>query len=286
MVYDPFEDNDDDGDGELEDIDPEFFFLGEIRGELIKNCKYYYSSNLYNEILPKMSNSDLSIFHLNIRSIPKIFDTLLPTIHASGIHFNLISLSETWLRPSNVDCYGIQGYAHEYLTRGDKAGGGVSIFINDQWTYKVRNDLNFNNDDIELLWVEINKDSANLSQNVIVGTVYRRPGSNPTELNTKLNDTITTILAENKKCIHSGDYNINLLNSSTHPATNEFTELNFSHSLFPVINKPTRITSSSATLIDNIFIDPSDISNSTSGILLWDISDHFPVFHIPFRAKI
>jgi hypothetical protein len=32
MVYDPFEDNDDDGDGDLEDIDPEKKILSEIRG--------------------------------------------------------------------------------------------------------------------------------------------------------------------------------------------------------------------------------------------------------------
>jgi hypothetical protein len=135
MVYDPFEDNDDDGEGDLGDIDPEKNFLSEIRGEIIKNCKYYYSINLHDEILPKMSNSDLSLFHLNIRSLPKFFDTLIPTLHASGIHFNLISLSETWLKPSNADCYGIQGYAHEYLTRREKPGGGVSIFINENWNY-------------------------------------------------------------------------------------------------------------------------------------------------------
>ena len=47
-------------------------------------------------------------------------------------------------------------------------------------------------------------------------------------------------------------------------------------SLLPVITKPTRITDSSCTLIDNIF--SSYLSNFTSGILTADITDHLPIF--------
>jgi hypothetical protein len=271
------------GGGSLDDIDPDLNLLNKLGDNTTKNCKYYYSNTLYDEIKPKMANADLSVLHLNIRSLPKIVDILIPTIHASGLNFNIIALSETWLKDTNADCYGIPGYAHEYLTRGDKTGGGVSLFINENWTYTIRNDLNFNDNNIEMLWVEINKDSANTPTNLIFGTMYRRPGSDPTIFNSKVNDTITSILAENKKCMHVGDYNLNLLNSSTHLPTNEFADIKLSHSLFPVINKPTRITSSSATLINNIFTSPLDINNSISGILLWDISDHFPVFHIQFK---
>jgi hypothetical protein len=83
-----------------------------------------------------------------------------------------------------------------------------------------------------------------------------------------------------------GDYNLNLLNTDTHLPTSEFTDLNFSQSLFPTINKPTRITNTSATLIDNIFTSTSFMTESHSGILLWDISDHFPVFFIKNKEII
>ena len=116
-----------------------------------------------------------------------------------------------------------------------------------------------------------------------MGTIYRRPGSDPVDFNNKLNDILSIITRERKRCIHAGDYNLNLLNASTHPPTSEFTDINFSHSLFPVINKPTRITSTSATLIDNIFTPPSDMNNSTCGLLLWDISDHLPIFFIHYN---
>ena len=45
----------------------------------------------------------------------------------------------------------------------------------------------------------------------------------------------------------------------------------------PLITKPTRITSYSATLIDNIFTNDSEF-RAKSGIIITDISDHPPVF--------
>ena len=46
--------------------------------------------------------------------------------------------------------------------------------------------------------------------------------------------------------------------------------------LLPTISRPTRITSSSSTLIDNIFVNK--LNNFKSGIFTIDISDHLPIF--------
>ena len=48
---------------------------------------------------------------------------------------------------------------------------------------------------------------------------------------------------------------------------------------FPLITRPSRITSHSATLIDNIFAN-NFFELSRSGLLFSDISDHLPVFSI------
>ena len=53
----------------------------------------------------------------------------------------------------------------------------------------------------------------------------------------------------------------------------------FSSSFYPLISRPTRITSTSATLIDNIFVNSFE-DNFTTGLLLTDISDHLPIFQI------
>ena len=53
----------------------------------------------------------------------------------------------------------------------------------------------------------------------------------------------------------------------------------FSHAFIPLISNPTRLTSYSATLIDNKIIFTNNLSqNVLNGIVLNDLSDHLPVF--------
>ena len=76
-----------------------------------------------------------------------------------------------------------------------------------------------------------------------------------------------------------GDFNLNLLNSENHSKTNDFLDLLYSSYFWPLISKPTRITESTSTLIDNIFSN-SVTTESLAGILYADISDHLPLFVI------
>ena len=48
--------------------------------------------------------------------------------------------------------------------------------------------------------------------------------------------------------------------------------------LLPTITRPTRVTHTAATLIDNLYIKNSQFEKVFSGILTVDISDHFPIF--------
>ncbi len=61
--------------------------------------------------------------------------------------------------------------------------------------------------------------------------------------------------------------------------TRDFFEIMTSYSYLPTIFRPTRVTSYTATLIDNCFINNYEHS-ADSGILITDISDHLPIFHI------
>lgn len=74
-----------------------------------------------------------------------------------------------------------------------------------------------------------------------------------------------------------GDFNLDLLQYNHHVPTQEFVDSLFSHAFFPLISKPTRLTSYSATLIDNIFTNNLS-QNVLNGIVLNDLSDHLPVF--------
>ena len=55
--------------------------------------------------------------------------------------------------------------------------------------------------------------------------------------------------------------------------------------MLPLINRPTRITSHTASLIGNIFTN-NTTSKSSSGILITDISDHLPIYTVLFGQEL
>ena len=69
---------------------------------------------------------------------------------------------------------------------------------------------------------------------------------------------------------------MDLLKTFKHGPTERFLNTNLALNLIPMITRPTRITKSTATLIDNIFISQHWLSNYESGVLVDDISDHLP----------
>ena len=64
--------------------------------------------------------------------------------------------------------------------------------------------------------------------------------------------TIEAIHKENEMCCIVGDYNINLLNHQSHHPAGDFINTFKSNGFYPLIDKPTTITSPTATLIDNV----------------------------------
>ena len=76
-----------------------------------------------------------------------------------------------------------------------------------------------------------------------------------------------------------GDFNLDLLRHEQHAITGEFVELMFSHLLYNMITKPTRITSNTTSLIDNIFTN-NVTCLSVNGLIVNDLSDHLSIFAI------
>ncbi len=76
-----------------------------------------------------------------------------------------------------------------------------------------------------------------------------------------------------------GDFNIDLLKYGKHDQTNDYVENTFSRGFMPLICRPTRVTQTSATLIDHMYSN-NLTSSSSSGIVINDVSDHFGTFHL------
>ena len=81
---------------------------------------------------------------------------------------------------------------------------------------------------------------------------------------------------QDTKIIIGMDHNLDFLKSNSHEPTQDFPELNLDNHLIPIITRPTRITKSSATLIDNLFVSENIVDCYRSGLLLDDLSDHLP----------
>lgn len=83
----------------------------------------------------------LKISHINIRSIVNKMDSLKLLLKDKP--FDIITISETWLKPSIPDCeVTIPGYSCVRQDRmGGKNGGGTIIYVRDGIPYRLRTDL-------------------------------------------------------------------------------------------------------------------------------------------------
>ncbi len=105
------------------------------------------------------------------------------------------------------------------------------------------------------------------------------------DLNLFINDfesCLVKISDENKQCYVSGDFNLDILQ---HTTTNTLGNFNvfYNNNMYPLIDRPTRITPTTATLIDNIFTNVL-IHKINSGIFVSDLTDHFPTYQMNIYA--
>ena len=110
--------------------------------------------------------------------------------------------------------------------------------------------------------------------------MYRPPNSDIQLFYDELSALLNQLNKSDREIYILGDYNIDLLKYDNHSLTTDFVNAMFSMSFIPLVNRPTRVTDSSATIIDNIFTNTVHMDKCVTGILPTDITDHFPVFHL------
>ena len=93
----------------------------------------------------------------------------------------------------------------------------------------------------------------------------------------KFCDILSLISTNNKLCYIAGDYNLDVLRCNNHSPTQEIIENLFLYMFVPLIDKPTRITAHSATLIDNIFTSNNLSDKDLNCIFVNDLSNHLPI---------
>ena len=226
-----------------------------------------------------LNNKSKSYIHLNIASLPYHIDDLRILIGSLDTSPDIIAITESNLHKDdpNITNIDIAGYSTIH-TPTEASKGGALLYIKSNLNYRVRNDLTiYKCKELESIFIEIINSKAT---NTIVGCIYRHPSMCSTEfIEDHLTSLIDKLNMKIKNTILMGDFNLDLLKHSSTKVVSEFLETLTSNTFFPFITQPTRITTHSKTLIDNIFMNfhSPDI---ISGNLTVSISDHLPQFVI------
>ena len=255
------------------DIDVNFFdsnYEGLQYGR--SECNYFNTTRFNEDNSLAINNKNLCAIHVNIRSLTSNGDTFIAYLDTLKLKFDIICFSETWLRKDNQ----IENYFPDYTSfhsmRTDRNGGGVSIFISNKYKSSQLVDITCNSDHLECIF-------ANLTygdKTVIVGSCYRPPIV--TNYHAFISDLSSKLSVIDSNCLTliCGDFNLDLLKMDSDSTVSNFMDTIHTFGLIHTISKPTRITENTFSLIDNIFI--SNSAQYSSGILSFDITDHFPIF--------
>ena len=265
-----------------DDINPDIHYFGQ-QPELSNLNSNYYFENEFSKYICNLQGKEkqcISLIHINIRSMNANFSSFQAYLCNLNFNFNFIGFTETWLREDS-DLFNMEGYSIVNKIRNDRPGGGVSLLIQEHIPYKVREDLSFMHDAIECVFVE-----ATVSKKVLVGVIYRPPGRSIDVFNEQLKCIFDMLSNVSFPCYLMGDVNINLINHASHKHTGDYLDLIYSSGYIPLINRPTRVTSQTATLIDHILSNNVIGKSLYQGVLLTDITDHYPVFSITHDDSI
>jgi exonuclease III len=214
------------------------------------------------------NTNTLRVFHQNIRGLKHKTDELISVLSPDFPH--VLCLTEhhmNSLERNNItiDHYNLGAmYCRKILSKG-----GICIFVNKTINYSNINLDIFSTDQIiEICAVKL----QSAGQNSCIVAVYRAPSGNFLQFLNSLDRVLNTIYSSGVEFIVCGDININYLQDS--PRKKQLNSLLLSFNLFPIIDFPTRNQSNSVSLIDNIFIDYSQLGKYLVLPIITGLSDH------------
>ena len=244
--------------------------------DIRSDCKYYTFVDTKDTTCNiDMNAENLSILHLNVRSIlnNEKFDAFKTFLHLTGIHWDVVCVSESWLNSDVEKFRHIEGYTAFFEHRLERTGGGVAVYIrNNSVTSCDRLQIKSPTGS-ESIFIQCN---LPLSK-VIIGQIYRPPNTCPALFIEEFSGILELISRTSSYTCIAGDFNFDLFHMFADANVNAFFHLLLSHGFLPSISLATRQSDEKVSLLDNIYCNNVD-STDGSGLIYDDLSDHFPVF--------
>ena len=193
---------------------------------------------------PSADFRNLTICHANIRSVKGKNKLLHIETELAG-KYDIITLSETWLSDTDKsDDFLLTGYQSPHRrdrSFGAEGYGGVMVWVSDKIACKRRQDLEM--EDIEAMWLEI----RSFNRKFFLCTIYRSDSNTNVSFWEKLQENMDHLKENlNPKIMICGDLNADF-NTRHGKLLKEFATEN---NLTLHINEPTRITTTSSTILD------------------------------------
>ncbi len=216
--------------------------------------------NVLHDVYP-LKKGNLTIEHVNAQSLQSNFEEIKMCVNDRDI--DVLCVSETWLHTNTPDeLVNIPNYVIYRCDNG--RGGGVCIYTKKELkthliTFPVTRQVG-----VEDLWVSI---QSNKYPAVIIGCVYRHPKATVDSYE-YLQDVFRQLCISKKFFYILGDFNCDLLLKDS-----KLSSILKNNRLVQIIDVPTRVTSTSATLLDLIITNNSDAILGKS-VVPQLISDH------------
>ena len=246
----------------------------------------YYDNNKFIDTLKK-KNDSFNVLSLNCQSLNAKFSQLqvyIELLKQNNVLISAICLQETWLSEQD-DCSLLQLEDYNFISKGKScsAHGGVAIYLHKQFNYFIQPHQESNSWDGLFIKVTIESNSSKnlLQKSLVIGSVYRPPRQNVDQIKLFSNEIIQLIdtFSHFRYVVIGGDFNIDLLKYKENSHINDYLETLITNCFIPSITLPTRLTETSATLIDNFLTKLTNSNLSfTAGVLIQKISDHLPYF--------
>ncbi|XP_045468062.1 uncharacterized protein LOC123676292 isoform X2 [Harmonia axyridis] len=221
---------------------------------------------------------NLTLTHLNIQSLSTSLNGLEIFVNENKIDF--LALTENWQSYEQLMAYKLNGFnLITSFCREINRHGGCAIYVREQLHNKCKKRKEMDKFNVpRVIECTALEYEGNNHIKLIIICIYR-PNTHPFEnvdiFFEKMNLILKTltIRTKNIKFMITGDFNIDMLNQQD-KNTQTMTSILEMYNLKPLVIKPTRITPTSKTCIDNIF---SNIEDETVTILQPHLSDHLAI---------
>ena len=218
-----------------------------------------------------------SVGFLNVCSLRRKVAEIEDFISTRGVH--ILGVAETWLSADVTDReVNIPHFSVFRKDREGRQGGGVAFYCHTSLQVRRRRDLEC---ELEMLWLEILAPGRPGNETVLLGCCYRPPSESAGYWDGLESNLETACSGPQTTTVLVGDFNVNFNDAHAvtplHHVLNQFNLRNH-------VTSPTRVTSSTATLLD-LFLSTTPIQGVCETIHL-DISDHSAILaRLPISAS-